>query len=200
MVRIESRRVASSVALGALGILTAVTLTTMPTASADPVPLTPDPSQPVAAQPAPAPPAAPVAPGPVQTMAADPAAVPVAAPAAVPATAPAPEGVPHLPSPDNLPPGTTEVPTDPQQGHGMSYLRDLWHAVQTQNVSGSDALLLLTQRPMDANATPPMGMSSGPQPAAPVDPGAPAPPPDPAAPAPVAPPAPSAELLPVPAQ
>lgn len=72
-----------------------------------------------------------------------------------------PAGVPHLPSPDNLPPGTTDAP--PPQGRGMSYLRDLWHAMQTQNVSGSDALLLLTQRPLDPKATPPPGLAAGPQ-------------------------------------
>lgn len=72
-----------------------------------------------------------------------------------------PTGVPHLPSPDNLPPGTTDAP--PPQGRGMSYLRDLWHAMQTQNVSGSDALLLLTQRPLDPKATPPPGLPAGPQ-------------------------------------
>lgn len=172
MVRIESRRVAWSAALGAAGILTALTLTIMPMASADPVPPTPDPSQPVTFQPVPADPAA---------------AVPVAA--SVAATAP-PDGVPHLPSPDNLPPGTTEQPIDPDQGHGLSYLRDLWHAVQTQDVSGSRALLLLTQRPMDAGATPPMGMSSSPQTVVPADPAA----------APVAPPANSAEIVPPPVQ
>ena len=191
MVRIESRRVAMSAALGAAGFLTALTLTTMPMASADPVPLTPDPSQPVAAEPDGTAPA-PVQPGPIQTQS--------GVPAAAPAPAPLADGVPHLPSPDNLPPGTTEQPTDAPQGHGLSYLRDLWHAVQTQDVSGSGALLLLTQRPMDANATPPMGMSPSPQPATPADPAASLPPLDPAAPAPVAPTAPAAEVVPAPAQ
>ena len=45
----------------------------------------------------------------------------------------------------------------------MSYLRELWHAYQTQEVSGGDALLLLTQRPMDATSAPPPGMPAGPQ-------------------------------------
>jgi hypothetical protein len=94
--------------------------------------------------------------------------------------APAPEGVPHLPSPENLPPGTTEDPVAPQ-GRGMSYLRELWHAVQTQDVSGGSALLLLTQRPMDANATPPAGVPNGPRLQAPADPPPPA---DPLLPAP----------------
>ncbi len=50
-------------------------------------------------------------------------------------------------------------PTQPR----LTYLRELWHAMQTQEVSGSDALLLLTQRGMDANAAPPPGMPAGPQ-------------------------------------
>ena len=54
----------------------------------------------------------------------------------------------------------------------MAYLRDLWHAVQTQEISGSGALLLLTQRPMDADTAPPPGVPAGPQ--GPVD-AAPAP-------------------------
>ena len=75
-----------------------------------------------------------------------------------------PTEVPHLSSPDNLPPGTTELPDQPD-GPRVGYLRELWHAYQTQEVSGGDALLLLTQRPMDAAAKPPPGMSNGPQPA-----------------------------------
>lgn len=80
------------------------------------------------------------------------------------AAAPA-EGVPHLPSPDNLPPGTSTTPVSQSR---LDYLRDLWHAMRTQEVSGADALLLLTQRPL----------SSGPQvmqPVAPPPPPAPAP-------------------------
>jgi hypothetical protein len=46
----------------------------------------------------------------------------------------------------------------------MSYLRDIWHAYQTQEVDGKGALLLLTQRPMDANAVPPPGMPANPTP------------------------------------
>ncbi len=88
---------------------------------------------------------------------------------------PPPAEVPHLSSPENLPPGTTDVPVDPQQGRGVSYLRDLWHAVQTQDISGRDALLLLTQRPLDPNAVPRNGLPAGPQ--APL-PDAPAPLPD----------------------
>lgn len=187
MLRIKSSRVALATSLGALGAL--VMLSTAATALADPTAPSPDPSQPVPVQtlvgditvPPVGDPVPPVPP-PVGPLPGDPAA-PLSADAA-----PAPEGVPHLPSPENLPPGTTEDPVAPQ-GRGMSYLRELWHAVQTQDVSGGSALLLLTQRPMDANATPPAGMSSTPQ--GPVTPA----PLDPAAPAPLDPAAPPADLL-----
>jgi hypothetical protein len=92
-------------------------------------------------------------------------------------TTPEAAPVPHLSSLTNLPPGTTETPVE--SGHRLSYLRDLWHAVQTQEVSGGDALLLLTQRPMDADAVSPNGLPSGPQPLPPV---APEPAPEPAPP------------------
>jgi hypothetical protein len=113
----------------------------------------------------------PPAPAPSVQAAATDAAPPEAAP---------PEGVPHLLSLDNLPPGTSDVPTEPAQGRGVEYLRDLWHAVQTQEVSGSQALLLLTQRPMNAEAAPPPGLPAGPQPLTPAGPPAPAIPPAPA--------------------
>jgi hypothetical protein len=77
--------------------------------------------------------------------------------AAAPA-APAP--VQHLSSPDNLPPGTS-ADAAPPQGR-LGYWRELLHAMHTQDVSGSDALLLLTQRPLDANSAPPPGMAAGP--------------------------------------
>jgi hypothetical protein len=78
----------------------------------------------------------------------------------VPAPAPVPGPVQHLSSPDNLPPGTTSTDL-PSQGR-LGYWRDLLHAMRTQQVSGSDALLLLTQRPLDANAAPPPGVSASP--------------------------------------
>ena len=107
--------------------------------------------------------------------------VPVSGEAAPPA-APADAGVPHLYSPDNPPPGTTTTPAPPTGSRGLSYLRDLWHAVQTQEVSGSDAIFLLTQGPLDPAATPPPGMAAGPQPPlAPVPPAPPAPGPAPVA-------------------
>jgi hypothetical protein len=81
-----------------------------------------------------------------------------------------PAEVPHLTSPQNLPPGTTDAPVGPPEGRGVSYLRELWHAIQNQNVSMSDALLLLAQRPLDPNAVPPPGLSAGPQSALPAEP------------------------------
>ena len=90
---------------------------------------------------------------------------PAAAPAVsvgAPVQAPT-ESVPHLASPENLPPGTSTTP--PASTSRLGYLRDLWHAMQTQEVSGSDALLLLTQRPMTSSPKP--GMSAGPQSAPP---------------------------------
>ncbi|MCB0929489.1 MAG: hypothetical protein U0R77_12330 [Mycolicibacterium insubricum] len=110
-------------------------------------------------------------PGPAVVVAADsaPAAAPVTEAtgagdvpaAAVTEAAPAP--VPHLSSPDNLPPGTTSAADDGPRSHGVTYLRELWHAYQTQEVSGSDVLLLLSQRPMNPGTSARSPMSSGPQ-------------------------------------
>ena len=147
--RIDIRAMALSAAVGALGTIAAAAL-----------------AAPALAQPLiPVPPPPP--PPPAQMQAAGDPAAPAAAPAEVP----------HLASPENLPPGTVDDPSGPTQPR-LTYLRELWHAMQTQEVSGSDALLLLTQRGMDANSAPPPGMPAGPQ--------APLPP----APAPVPPPAP----------
>ena len=150
----------------ALGFVAALTLSA-PIALADPLqsePVMPvaSPAAPVEPAPAgPAPvaaatdpvigtPAPPPAPdGPVQPVAVDPAAPP--------------KPVPQLSSPENLPPGTTDTPLD-SQGNGVSYLRDIWHAYQTQEVDGKGALLLLTQRPMNADAVPPPGMYANPTP------------------------------------
>lgn len=78
---------------------------------------------------------------------------------------PTPTEVPHLSSPENLPPGTTDAPVGPPQGSRLSHLRELWDALQTQDVSKKDALILiLAQRPLDPNALPPPGVSPGPQP------------------------------------
>ena len=144
---------ALSVATGALGVIAALTLAAPP-AQADPeVPIPPPPPPPLllpaeesistqaaADNPAAGDPAA------GHLAVGDPAAGHLAvgevavgdlAPPAPPAE------VPHLMSPENLPPGTTITPLDPEQGRTTSYLRDLWHAVQTQEISGRDAILLL---------------------------------------------------------
>ncbi|MGH3675184.1 MAG: dopamine receptor D4 [Mycobacterium sp.] len=143
--RTNSEAKALSVATAAVGMTAALMLTAAP-ALADPEIPTPPPPPP-----------------PGQT-------VSVHAADGVPAP---PAEVPHLPSPENLPPGTTDTPVGPQRGRGVEYLRDLWHAVQTQEISGGDALLLLTQRRLDPNAAPPPGVAPGPP--GPVPPPPPAP-------------------------
>ena len=56
------------------------------------------------------------------------------------------DGVQHLPGPDNLPPGTSDEPVGPQTNPNVSYLKDLWHAIQNDEVDRSDLLLALSQR------------------------------------------------------
>ena len=99
-----------------------------------------------------------------------------------------PAEIPHLASPENLPTGTTmDASTLPAQGPNVTYLKELWHAIQTQDITGKDALLALTQRPL---STPAPENLNGPSPAAiapidagaPVAPGAEVPPPLPPAP------------------
>jgi resuscitation-promoting factor RpfA len=95
-----------------------------------------------------------------------------------------PNGVPHLASPDSLPPGATMDPgaTD-DDSPNVSYLKDLWQAVQSHDISGKEALIMgLSQRGMN---TPYPEQAPGPN--VPITPGAPA---DPAAPPPPAPDAP----------
>jgi len=148
-VRIKSGGTALAVASGALGVIAALAFGAAP-ALADPVPLIPDPA------PAPVEPAAPAlgpSPGPAPDGTVQSAAGTLPTP---------PDGMQHLSSPENLPPGTTDIP-DPDQGSG-SYFRDLWHAYQTQEITGRDALLLLAQRPMEANSAPPVGMPANPTP------------------------------------
>jgi hypothetical protein len=154
-VRINIEATALSVVAAAVGVIAALTLA--PTTWADPLPVEPLP-------PAPADPAVVTPPPPAPDATVQAAAGPAAPPAEVP----------HLSSLANLPPGTTDTPPDPDQGRGLGYLKDLWHAVQTQEVSGKDALLLLTQRPMNADAVPPPGMPANPTP--PLPPGEPLPP------------------------
>jgi hypothetical protein len=113
---------------------------------------------------------APVLPGEVVQAAASAAAAPAAtASAATPLATTPTEGVPHLPTPENLPPGTTQAPSE---GSKLGYIRDLWHAVRTQDVTMSDAVLLFTQRPMDAD-TPLDAMSPRSEPILVPDPAAP---------------------------
>ncbi len=157
----------------------------------DGAPLTPPPLDPVL-PPVPPAPAAPPAPDAVAAPPADPLAplnaVNIPAPAydaanqAMTGQLPVPpEGVPHLSSPENLPPGTTVDPSQlAPRSPNVTYLKELWHAIQTQEITGQGALLALTQRPLttpDAPGGPPPNL---PGPAEP----APAP-----APAPVLPPA-----------
>lgn len=108
-------------------------------------------------------PAPPAPPPDVVTQAAATEAAPPAAPAEVP----------HLSSPENLPPGTTDVPVN--EGPRTSYLRGIWHAIQNQDLTWKDGLLMLAQRPMDARATPPPGVPAGPQAPAPAEPAPPTP-------------------------
>jgi hypothetical protein len=104
---------------------------------------------------------------------------------------PMPDGVPHLTSPDNLPPGSTMDPgaTDGDSPN-VSYLKDLWQAVQSHDISGKEALIMgLGQRGMN---TPYPQQAPGPNvpvtPPPPADPAAAPPAPAPG-PAPVLPPA-----------
>ena len=88
-----------------------------------------------------------------------------------------PNGVPHLASPDNLPPGATMDPgATGGDGPNVSYLKDLWQAVQSHDISGKEALIMgLSQRGMN---TPYPQQDPGPN--VPVTPAAPAPAPGPA--------------------
>jgi hypothetical protein len=141
--------------------------------------MAPPPLEPAPPAPAPGPPAALAAPG------ADPLAmansVDIPAPAldaanqAVTGEVPAvPAEVPHLASPQNLPPGATmDASALPSQSPNVGYLKDLWHAIQTQDITGKDALLALTQRPLTTPAQDNVngpGMAPGPAPGAEVAP------------------------------
>ncbi len=117
-----------------LGALIAMALLTAPSAGADPIDPA-GPSSPAAVE-APSSPAAVEAPS---------------SPAAVEA---APAAIPHLPSPENLPPGTTQ--TAPER-RTLGYLRDIWNTVRTEAVTMSDMMMLIAQRPM--NAAPPAAPS-----------------------------------------
>lgn len=127
--------------------------------------------------PAPAP--APAVVDPAAPAPADPLAVPPAPVDGVPMA----NGTPHLASPDALPPGATMDPSaQAPEGANTSYLKDLWQAVQNQEISGKEALILgLSQRGMN---TPYPDQMPGPNvptqfPKDPADPAAPAPAPAP---------------------
>jgi hypothetical protein len=105
-----------------------------------------DPEVPVL--PAPPAPGAPPAPDAVPAPGAAPGPSAVAAPGQPNLT----DGVPHLSSPDNLPPGSTMDPSvmDGADSPNVGYLKDLWHAVQNQEISGKQAFLLgIAQRGMN---------------------------------------------------
>jgi len=105
-------------AAAGLGALIALTFLTAPGAGADPIDSA-GPSSPAA----------------------------VEAPSSPEAVEAAPAATPHLPSPDNLPPGTTQ--TAPER-RTLGYLRDIWNSVRTEDVTMSDMLFLIAQRPMTA--------------------------------------------------
>jgi hypothetical protein len=115
------------------------------------------------------------APAPAPAPIADAAAPAPAAPAALQTP---PNGTPHLASPTNLPPGSTMEPTDTGESANMSYLKQLWHAVQNNDISGRDALLAVastrTGAPGGSVPAPPNAPAPGPAPIADVAP-APAP-------------------------
>jgi len=92
-----------------------------------------------------------------------------------------PNGVQHLPSPDNLPPGSTMDPAATTgDSPNVSYLKDLWQAVQSHDISGKEALIMgLGQRGMN---TPIPDQAPGPN--VPVTPADLAAPPAPGAPGP----------------
>ena len=136
---------------------------------------------PAAADPAPTLPPAPAVDGAPVPAAPAPAAPAQAAPVQAASAQAVPEGVPHLPSPDALPPGSTMDPTVMAGGESpnVSYLRDLWHAVQNQEISGREAMLLGISQ-LNLNAPIP-AQALGPN--VPITPGDPVPAPAPAAPA-----------------
>src|SRR5882757_1252209 len=88
-----------------------------------------------------------------------------------------PNGISHLASPDAPPPGSTMNPDEADRDSpNVSYLKDLWQAVQNHDISGKQALLMgVAQRGMN---TPYPDQAPGPNvPTSPVDPAAAPPPP-----------------------
>ncbi len=89
----------------------------------------------------------------------------------------APNGIPHLASPDAPPPGSTMDPTAAgADGPNTSYLKDLWQAVQSHDISGKEALIVgLSQRGMNTpipEQAPGPNVPTGPVDAAPLPPAA----------------------------
>ncbi len=117
-------------------------------------------------------------------------AAPPPAPEEAETPATPPEPVPHLASPETLPPGTVLDPTGRgNESPNVSYLKDLWHAVQRQEISGKEALIMgLAQRGMNTpipEQKPGPYVPNAPAAPAPVAPAPPAPPvPAPSAPTP----------------
>jgi resuscitation-promoting factor RpfA len=156
-----------------------------------PVPL--DPALPAAPLPAPAPDAAaPAAPAPAPDPLAPLNNINIPAPAfdaanqLVSGEIPTPaNGIPHLASPDAPPPGSTMDPNagGPAGNPNVSYLRDLWQAVQSHDISGKEALMMgLAQRGMDTpypDQAPGPNVPVSPGKAAPADPALPVPAPAP---------------------
>ena len=186
---------------GGVGVIAAL-MWGAPTAMADPDAPVPPPApvQVAAAELPPPPPPAPfdplafLHPAPPPDAPADVAPAPAAAPLSTP-----PDGMPHLASPDALPPGATMDPSaQSTENPNVSYLKDLWHAVQNQEISGKQAVIMgLAQRGMN---TPIPEQAAGPNvpvsganlaPATPPAPGIAPPPPADAPPPPPAPALPS---------
>ncbi|MDT5079884.1 MAG: hypothetical protein QOJ80_4521 [Mycobacterium sp.] len=166
----------------------AVALFVAASASADPA----VPAVPPGPNPAPAVVAAAPAPGPLAPPDGDGATPPV--PDQLPTP---PNGISHLASPDAPPPGSTMNPEEADRDSpNVSYLKDLWQAVQNHDISGKQALLMgVAQRGMN---TPYPDQAAGPNvPTSPVDPAAGPPPPAPPA-LPDVPPAPGSPLPPSP--
>jgi resuscitation-promoting factor RpfA len=106
---------------------------------------------------------------------------------------PPPNGIPHLPSPAAPPLGTSTDPTVMgDDSPNVSYLKDLWDAVQNHDITGGQALMMgLAQRGMNTpypDQDPGPNVPRTPGNTAPPPPGAPLPP----APAPLLPPPPDA--------
>lgn len=74
-------------------------------------------------------------------------------------------GVPHLPSPDNPPPGTSDEPIGPASNPNVSYLKELWGALKNQEIDRNDLLVALAQRSFTA-PVPGDAVTAAPDPAA----------------------------------